>query len=177
MAASDAGLADVLSGIAATMSRDFGLRGLNGIDFVIERGVPYAIEVNPRWSSSMELAERAYGLSLFGAHAAACAEGRLPDFDLKRAQTGAKTIGKAIVFARRKVRVGDTAAWLDDASIRDVPHPGEHIPAGAPVCTVFASSDDMTSCHAALIARADEIYQLLAGWERSPGTRRGSKEA
>jgi len=160
---------DASNEIAATVTREFGLIGLNGIDCVVRRGVPYTIEVNPRWCSSMELAERAYGLSLFGAHASACTNGRLPDFDLRRAQAGAKAFGKAIVFARRQVRVGDTTKWLDDISIRDVPHPGEYIPSGAPVCTVFASADDATSCRAALVARANEIYQSLAGWERDHG--------
>jgi predicted ATP-grasp superfamily ATP-dependent carboligase len=64
------------------------------------------------------------------------------------------------------VRVGDTTRWLGDPSIRDVPHPGEEILAGAPVCTVFASADDASSCRAALIARANDVYQTLAGWRR-----------
>ena len=161
----DPGLLRASHEIATTVSREFALTGLNGIDGIVRNGVPYAIEVNPRWCSSMELAERAYGLSLFGAHADACTDGRLPDFDVRRAQVSAQTIGKAIVFARRPVRVRDTTKWLGDASIRDVPHPGESIPAGAPVCTVFASGDDAASCQAALISRADDVYQSLTEWE------------
>ena len=43
--------------------------------------------MNPRWSGSAELVERVYGLSVFGAHAAACAAGGLPRFDLASALT------------------------------------------------------------------------------------------
>ena len=159
------GLLSALHEIATTVSREFALVGLNGIDCIVQGGVPYAIEVNPRWCSSMELAERAYGLSLFGAHADACTNGRLPDFDLRRAHTGGKAFGKAIVFARRQVRVGDTTKWLGDTFVRDVPHPGEYVPAGAPVCTVFASADDAMSCHTALVSRANELYQTLSEWD------------
>src|SRR5204863_524417 len=61
--------------LAQAVAEEFGVVGVNGIDFIARDGVPYAIEVNPRWSSSMELVERAYGLSVFGAHAAACEAG------------------------------------------------------------------------------------------------------
>ena len=102
----------------------------------------------------MELVERAYGLSVFEAHAAACANGVLPEFNLLRARRGAAAVGKAVVFARRDVAVGDTRQWLADASVRDVPHPGERIPAGGAVCTVFAAGREAASCHSALARRA-----------------------
>jgi hypothetical protein len=42
----------------------------------------------------------------------------------------AGAVGKAVVFARRDVTIGDTERWLADATVRDVPHPGERIRAG-----------------------------------------------
>jgi predicted ATP-grasp superfamily ATP-dependent carboligase len=152
------------------VAADFGVVGVNGIDFVAADGVPYAVEVNPRWSASMELVERAYGVSVFGAHAAACAEGRLPDFELRRARRRRGAVGKAVVFARRAVTVGDTRAWLDAAAggvvIRDVPHPGEPIAAAAPVCTVIAEGRDSDACRTALVRGAARVYADLAAWQR-----------
>ena len=182
-AAGDAGLGDDTAlvdracALAGVVAEEFNLVGVNGIDFVARDGVPYAIEVNPRWSASMELVERAYGLSIFGVHAAACDEGALPAFDLVEARRGASPVGKAVVFARRDVVVGDTRAWLahpaspalpadEVARIRDVPHPGETIAAGRPVCTVFAAGRDAASCHAALVRRAEGVYVDLSAWER-----------
>jgi len=75
-------------------------------------------------------------------------------------------VGKAVVFARRDVSVGDTREWLADASVRDVPHPGERIPAGRAVCTVFAAGREAASCHAALARRAERVYAELDVWER-----------
>jgi uncharacterized protein len=168
-------------------AEEFSLVGVNGIDFIARGSDAYAIEVNPRWSASMELVERAYGLSVFSAHAGACAAGVLPEFDLAAARRGVCAVGKAVVFARRDIVVGDTRAWVsagtgeavgpalsapptlpahEIAEIRDVPRPGERILAGRPVCTVFASGSDGAACHAALVQRAERVYGELATWER-----------
>ena len=151
--------------VAGAVAQAFGLVGVNGVDFIAHEGAAYAIEVNPRLSASMELVERAHGLSIFGAHARACADGTLPVFDLFRAQRRIEAVGKAIVFARRDVVVGDTRAWMD-AGIRDVPHPQERIDAGRPVCTVFASGRDAAACYSELVRRANGVYADLAEWER-----------
>src|SRR5207247_7418794 len=167
--ADDTALVHRASALASAVVEEFGLVGVNGIDFVARAGLPYAIEVNPRWTASMELVERAYGLSVFGAHAAACAAAGLPEFDLVRAQRGAGAVGKAVVFARRDAAIGDTRAWLPGdaaASVRDVPHRGQRIPAGRAVCTVFAAGRDMRACYTALVRRAERVYAELAAWER-----------
>jgi uncharacterized protein len=158
-------LVDAACTLARTVSEEFGLAGVNGIDFVARDAHPYAVEVNPRWTASMELVEGAYGLSVFAAHAAACADGTLPDFDVVRARRGAGAAGKAVVFAREDVTIGDTSAWLGDSTVRDVPHPGERIRAGRPVCTVFAPGHDHASCYVALVRRADRVYAELGGWK------------
>jgi predicted ATP-grasp superfamily ATP-dependent carboligase len=159
-AGEDDALVDGACAVARAVCEEFGLVGVNGIDFVAKGGVPYAIEVNPRWCASMELVERAFGPSVFGAHAAACRDGRLPDVDLARARP-ADAVGKAVVFARHDVTAGDTRAWLADADVRDVPRPGARIRAGRPVCTVFATARDQAECHAELVRRAERIYAVL----------------
>ena len=163
---------DSLVAHAAQLSRivteEFGLVGVNGIDFVARAGMPYPVEVNPRYSASMELVERAYGVSVFAAHAASCTVGELPSFDLERASRDAAATGKAIVFARHDVLCGDTRAWLDDPTVRDIPHPGERIPSGSPVCTVFADGVDTSACYDALVRCANAVYTELESWSAAP---------
>ena len=154
----DEALVDAASAIARATTEEFGLVGVNGVDFVATHGVPYPTEVNPRWCASMELVERAYGVSMFGLHAAACGPGTLPVFDLSVARRGGRAVGKAIVFARSDVTMGDTRQWLEDSTVRDVPHPGERIAEGHPICTVFAEGPDASACYAALVHRAARIY-------------------
>ena len=150
-----------LIALAHEVTAQFGLVGLNGIDCVIEDEVPYAIEVNPRWCASMELVERRYGVSMFGAHAAACSDGVLPAFELARVRQTRSVPGKAIVFARSDVVVGDTRSWLGDETVRDVPKPGEQFTRGQPICTVFAEGESSAECLQALKRRAHEIYVAL----------------
>jgi len=145
--------------LADAVCDEFGLVGVNGIDFVAKDDVPHAIEVNPRWCASMELVERAYGLSVFGAHATACRDGALPDFDVARARRGLRAVGKAIVYARADVTVADTREWLKDSDVRDVPVPGARIPAGRPVCTIMAEGPDAEACHVTLVQRAARVYR------------------
>jgi uncharacterized protein len=149
-----------LIAIARAVTEQFGLIGLNGIDCIVSDDVPYAIEVNPRWTSSMELVERQYGVSVFGVHATACAERVLPDFDLSRARRIRSMFGKAIVFARENAVVGDTRAWLGNETVRDIPKPGERLTKGQPICTVFAEGPDIDACIARLKARAQSVLSL-----------------
>ena len=141
--------------LARAITAIFGLRGLNGIDFIARDGVPLPIEVNPRYSASMELVERAAGVSLFALHWAGCA-GHLghpprPTRDV---------FGKAVVFARHDVVVDDLRRW--DVELADVPRPGERIAAGRPICTVFARGRDGEACTAALSAAAERVYRSVA---------------
>jgi predicted ATP-grasp superfamily ATP-dependent carboligase len=154
--------------VARGVAAEVDLVGVNCIDFIARDGVAMPIEINPRWSASMELVERTYGVSVFGVHAIACAAGELPVFDLTRAHTNTAVTGKAIVFARHDVTCGDTVAWLGDSTVRDVPHPGEHIPAGRPVCTIFATGADADACYQGLIARANRAHETLESWASVP---------
>ena len=162
---------DAACALARAVAEEFDLVGVNGIDFIIRDGVPYPIEINPRWSSSMELVERAYGVSVFGVHMAACVDGVLPSFDLGRARAGSPACGKAIVFAREDTIVGDTRGWLDDSTMRDVPRAGELIAAGQPICTVFAERTDADECRAALMQRAGGVYAAVTASSQAGSAR------
>jgi len=159
--ARDEVLLERVTALAQAAAEDFDLVGLNGLDFVASDGVPYPIEVNPRWCASMELVERAYGVTMFGAHAVACVAGTLPVFDLATARRGARAVGKAVVFAQRDVTMGDTWPWLEDPTVRDVPRSGEQIATGYPICTVLAEAGSGAACYEALVRRAARVYAEL----------------
>jgi len=153
----DRALLERMSAIAVAVTEAFGLVGLNGIDFVLREGEPYVLEINPRYSASMELIERSGRLNVFEAHVAACG-GALPSFD---AAPLTEVLGKAIVYARRDVMVGDSGRWLLRDDVRDVPFPGQRIRRGYPVCTVFARGADSVTCYARLVAAASALEREL----------------
>lgn len=148
---------DVLGSAAAAaqaLARGFGLRGINGIDFIARNGEAVVIEVNPRWTAAVELVERSLGLSLFAAHAAAV-EGSL----LPLPSAGDSVVGKAVVFAPHDCTAPATDSWLEDITLADVPASGTAMPRGAPICTIFADAASGDACHMALVERAAAIVR------------------
>jgi predicted ATP-grasp superfamily ATP-dependent carboligase len=148
--------------VAMAVARDYELIGLNNVDFIARDGVAYPVEVNPRWSASVELVERAHGFSMFGLHADACSRGTLPDDRLPLCLR--RAVGKAIVFARASAFARRTKEWLWSRDVADVPRPRTWIRQGEPICTVFAEAPTPRECYAALVRRAERIYAEVASW-------------
>ncbi|HEX2105846.1 MAG TPA: ATP-grasp domain-containing protein [Solirubrobacteraceae bacterium] len=129
----------------------FGLRGLFGVDLVWDGERAWVVEVNPRPTASLEVIAAVHAARPFTTHLDACA-GRLAS-DAAEAVGAA---GKAVVWATRDVRLPDTRDW-PARGIRDVPHPGEHIAAGRPICTLLATGDDPQRVLDELERRADAL--------------------
>jgi uncharacterized protein len=128
----------------------FELRGLFGVDLVWDGERAWVIEVNPRPTGSLECVEAAHEVGVFAPHLEGCA-GRLPP--VAPTPIPRRAAGKVILFATRDVHVGDTHGW-PARGIRDVPHPGERIAAGHPVCTLVSVEETPDAVLANLEARA-----------------------
>jgi predicted ATP-grasp superfamily ATP-dependent carboligase len=128
----------------------FELRGLFGVDLVWDGVRAWVVEVNPRPTGSLECIEAANEPGVFCAHLDGCA-GRLPS--PAPASTPRRSAGKTILFATRELRVGDTRGW-PARGIRDVPHPGERIATGYPICTLLSEQETPEAVLADLEERA-----------------------
>ena len=148
--------------IAMAVARDYSLVGLNNVDFIARRADAYPVEVNPRWSASVELIERAHGFSMFGLHADACSRGTLPDDRMPLCAR--RAVGKAIVFAREDLMARYTHRWLLWRDVADVPRPQTFIRRGQPICTIFAEATTADECYAALRRRAERVYADVSTW-------------
>lgn len=162
--------------LGAMLVAEFGLVGLVGVDIIIDRaeGV-HVIEVNPRPTASMELVDRARGVSHAAAHLAACGVGSSagePD-PVARPDTW----GKAVLFASHDVvvdahvdvRLATAAArWSRKdgwPAIADVPCLGARIAARRPLLTLFARGDTESSVHRTLRARATILTGAFSAGE------------
>ena len=153
-----------------------GLAGLIGIDLLVDpSGHVHVIEVNPRPTASMELAERTSGESLAGVHVAACG-GHGPA--LPTPFQGTTIWGKAVLFAAHDIVID--ATWLaslqraclpltaDEAAwpvLADIPCISTAIPAGAPLLTVFAAAADHARVLDRLRHRAAAIDAVISAGE------------
>jgi hypothetical protein len=144
------GLTAAARAICAHLARAFGLRGLFGVDLVWDGEGAWVVEVNPRPTASLESIEAACDVGTFSIHLDGC-NGRLPSTTPDRMRS--RAAGKAILFATRDVRVGDTRGW-PARGICDVPHPDERIAAGHPVCTLISVQESPEAVLADLEERA-----------------------
>jgi predicted ATP-grasp superfamily ATP-dependent carboligase len=164
------------------------LKGLFGVDCVLADGVPYPVEINPRYPASVEVLEHGLGLAALRLHC----EVFDPDAQrLARNPNGVesrgsphdppKVIGKAIVFAWRTLLFPADGPWqesvghggdqsrrsFEDAwelpAFADIPHPGERIDTGRPILTVFAEGDTLAGCRERLWQIAREVEDRLFG--------------
>lgn len=152
----DAHLLPKLEALANALTQTFGLVGLNGIDFVLADDRPIILEVNPRFSASMELVEDALSMSLFDWHIAGCRGESLPELPQRQDQD---VYGSAIIIAQREGKLADTAAW-PALGRRNVPYPGTPVVPGFPVCMVTAVGSDLEDCYARLQVQAKEVLQM-----------------
>jgi predicted ATP-grasp superfamily ATP-dependent carboligase len=141
--------------ICSCLAGAFALRGLFGVDAMWDGEGAWTIEVNPRPTASLEAIEAVYGVAVFDAHLRACA-GELPGAEPTRGGAA----GKAVLFATEDVVVGDSERWLE-RGVRDVPHPGERIGAGRPICTVVATAPTPDEALAALEEQAAQLRAEL----------------
>jgi uncharacterized protein len=159
----------ILSAAAGSITRRFGLRGLNGLDFIVSSGIPHIIEVNPRYTASMELFEEISGRNLLDMHLDAIEGGRLPSGPLRqrpeRQQSGGSGaspfLAKGILYAERDVW-GTRPEVLADLGCRDLPADGEAVEAGAPVCTLVVAGPSPACCKRLLAERAESVRRLLS---------------
>ncbi len=167
----DAALHDQVTQLGQVLANGFGLMGLIGADLVVDRcGRMHVIEINPRPTASLELAERATGFSLAAAHLAAFGI-RSPTTPDRWPRTG--TWAKAVLFAARSLDFSNASLAaviaLSDAwtrtdgwpAVADIPEPPCPIPAEAPVCTVFAHAAAPAAALALLRCRVAAIEATI----------------
>jgi predicted ATP-grasp superfamily ATP-dependent carboligase len=156
--------------IGNALAGNFGLRGLFGVDAVIAEGEVVCIEINPRYTASVEVHELALGINALHWHAGGC-RGELPPAPSTSAR---HFVGKAYLFAQGSLRVpanlpeavAGTAGLL---GLADLPWPGSTISAGAPVLTMLVKAGDGSAC-ARLLARVAGLLYRVPGCEGPAGS-------
>lgn len=151
--------------IGNCLANAFDLRGLFGVDAMVFEDVVVPVEVNPRFTASVELLERTTGRNGLLLHWQACRQQALPAESesclAQKDETGGFISGKKIVYVPRPTVVTpELHAWirqLNDRSpafpqVADIPAEGTVIEVGAPLLTVLDDEkllDDRTITHSA----------------------------
>lgn len=153
-----------VSELGDVLANRFELRGLFGADLVVHGDQVWTIEINPRYTASIEVLERTLGFNAVVSHVAACRELRLPSPHLPVAGS---LWGKRVVYGERE-RIVD-GKMLESLGARnqdriwpqvaDIPRAGTVLRRDHPVLTVFAEGDSEAWVRAQLQAIADDLRQ------------------
>lgn len=128
--------------LAAAAVARFGLRGPFNIDAILTPDGPVPLECNPRYTSGMELIERAAEQSVFDAS--------FGEIVLRQPR---RCWAKRILLAHRAMRSRLSLSSRPGDWVADIPPPGTLVDAGQPWCTVFAEAGDAADSRTQLDAR------------------------
>lgn len=178
-------VANLSEGVLTTMRQTIetlsvsspGLRGLVGLDFILEKDRIWLVEINPRYTASVEVLELATGRSFLNpefppskspVHRGSFATPLMTtDVDEHQAssvwpivspQSG--IVAKQVLYTSRTIAAPDLRPhcraqdpWLLP-TIADIPQVPSRIEAGWPICTVLSSGPDLASVQASLKSRS-----------------------
>ena len=154
--------------LGGCLAKEFGLVGLFGVDAVVSAERIWILEVNPRYTASVEVLERTLELSAVGLHVAACRDGALPRVKAAPRSSPPARAGKVIVYARRQMVVPEALALAVEPHLgatwpryADVPPPGTEIRSGRPILTLLSSGPTTKHVVSDLRERAAQIDVLL----------------
>ena len=141
--------------IGEVLAGEFELKGLFGVDAIKRQNSIYPVEVNPRYTASVEVLELALCCHAVkyhydsGNNQALTVEERTPRHK----------VGKAILFAPEDLVF--TGCDQGGFTIADIPAPGTAIQQGQPVLTVLVNGDSIASITHSLKRAAGNIYKSL----------------
>ena len=146
-----------ITAVVRALTREFDLRGLCGLDFLLDDETFGVLEVNPRPPASMAL----YGRGTMAAHVRACLHGDLPRAPWLIVE---RTVaGTEIVYASRPLSL-DSAAMQRLAQrpeCHDLPADATRFEAGDPVCSVSARGAGAAQVRALLERARKAVEQSL----------------
>jgi predicted ATP-grasp superfamily ATP-dependent carboligase len=154
--------------IGSVLAEGCPLRGLFGVDCILCDGVPWPVEVNPRYTASVEVLEYATGINFLSWHWRAFEEGPEPAPPL----ASAALVGKAIYFAPAALTFPGVGPWNETHVSRsagappafaDIPEPAQPVAAGRPVLTFFVRAQTVAGCLEALRQTARDLDRCLIG--------------
>ena len=152
--------------IGEVIRQGFGLRGIFGVDAVVQHGSIHVIEVNPRFPASAEIIDFAGDGQLIRHHVRACTS---DEISVASDLSPEWMFAKAIYYAPQDLIVPPDLESIvhtissDRGILRmaDIPSPGTKIKQGNPVITLISRDTSATNIHRTLRESINCLMQFL----------------
>jgi len=145
---------------AQQLTAEFSLLGLNSLDAVLQDGVAYVLEINPRLSASVGLYETADGeMHLLAMHVAACKQAYAMPSSVA---VNSGSVAHAVIYSALALSIPADFAWPEWVEDCPSPQSSVQILAGQPICTVLATADKAEAAKQLLAIRVKMLNNLLA---------------
>lgn len=135
---------------------EFGLVGINSMDFIVDDQQLWLLEINPRPSASMQL----YDASLFARHCSAV------QGELRACPPAPGVSAMQIVYAPKDLTIPAHFVWPDGC--QDLPAAGTQCLAGQPLCSIMAHSPYARGVYNALLTTQRQLLRRLLKDAPSP---------
>jgi predicted ATP-grasp superfamily ATP-dependent carboligase len=163
-------LREAFERLGTVLARGCGLLGLFGIDCVLRDGIPWPVEVNPRYTASVEVLEYALGFSALDWQRYVFERTPQPR---PIPSDPSHFVGKGILYAKDSLLFPAGGPWLPTLqspqplhelpAFADIPPAGQQIRAGRPILTLFASGSSLAACQAGLQRTVADLDHWLLG--------------
>jgi len=152
----------LISEMAITLSRELGLKGINGFDFVVKDHYPYFMEVNPRIPGSIRVSETALDLNLLDLHI----QSFNPDNweNVKEIIKNPHPIGfatKLIMFAPKEIKKELLYKINNLEHVHDKTEPIRNVLQEDPLCTILFLGKNFSDSYFNALKIADEINRII----------------
>jgi uncharacterized protein len=158
-----------LESLGTALALAFGLVGWFGVDFVLRDEIPWPVEVNPRYTASLEIHELASGRSLLSEHRQASEASIRREAPPRAHSPPMRVIAKWILHAPRRLIAPEIVLEENESvdlfsvpSIADIPWAGTCFSPGEPVITLMAEGANMAECQSRLI-RLEQLWAERLG--------------
>ncbi len=153
---------DLITKISLRLASELGLKGINGIDYVLRDHDPFFMEINPRIPGSIRASECSLNINLLDLHVKS-----FETFKWKNIVNHLKSISKIeyatklIMYASKDLNELHLEQINNLKNVHDKTLPQKGAKKGDPVCTILNVDDDHDSSYKGALKIANKINLIM----------------
>ncbi|KKN50873.1 hypothetical protein LCGC14_0628320 [marine sediment metagenome] len=133
-----------ISEISIILTKELGLKGVNGFDFVLKNQYPYFMECNPRIPGSIRASESVFNLNLLDLHVKSYTTSNWRSIkNLIKSATPKSITTKLVLFAPKDIDIPLLCEINNLGFIHDKTEPNRNVLKGEPLCTILYGADNL----------------------------------